>query len=398
MSQWNATCHQTGVALKTSSGCGTVKYCGAACQTAAWVDHRVACKRARKVLEKAKEATKAPGSDSGLGDMGSIMAAPNMRPQKPQQRYNGWDVYNACYYDRHEELKKLLLQPGMDIDWARSDTGGTAGHVAAQEGHEKCLAQLISKGATLLKVDDKSRAPIHMACHFGRYTTLALLLDNGVDANLRTSDELGMTPVIVSCGMGHVKLLALLLDRGADPNLARERGDTAAHIVCQGGHVKCLQLLIKRGAKINPRDVNGITPLDYARAYKHRECEDLLLLNQAVGMVVGVLRPLPEVDKVCMAASFRLCLSPSNTYLLVLFHCLVFYFLSLCSLLRKSPPSLKLRRQIRRAPDDATTRRAKRVPMAKASPRSVRLVISRCTAAPRAKLRTGPSTRCCAKS
>ena len=101
---------------------------------------------------------------------------------------------------------------------------------------------------------------------------------------------------------GHVKLLALLLDRGADPSLANKMGATAAHIACEVGHVKCVLLLIKRGVNINTRDDACYTPLDYARIFKHSECEDLLLSNDAVGMDVADLRVMGEAEKVCICS------------------------------------------------------------------------------------------------
>jgi len=102
-------CHQTGVPLMKCSGCKIAKYCSTACQTAAWVEHCAACKRARKERENLKakeEGANAPGSGSGsgsgsgLGDMGSIMAALNKGevisftrpPYMPsqQKRCDGW--------------------------------------------------------------------------------------------------------------------------------------------------------------------------------------------------------------------------------------------------------------------------------------------------------------------
>jgi ankyrin repeat protein len=277
---------------------------------------------------KAKEAAKEPGSGSGDGsgggsgsglrDMGSIMAALNMPPPQQQQRRLSSEehVYDACSHGHHKELQHILLQAGLEIDWAEPDNGFTAATIAAQGGHDECLAQLISKGANLLKASKRGAAPIHVACQYGRYTTVALLLDNGVDASLPVSSENGETPVMTCCGLGHVKILALLLDRGSDPNLTNMNGGTAAHLACEVGQVKCLQLLIKRGAKVNIRDVNGRTPLDFATTYKQRECEDLPLLNSAVGMNFEDLTPLSEADKVCNVylRHSGLCVSPSNIY------------------------------------------------------------------------------------
>ena len=256
-----------------------------------------------KAKAKAKEAAR--GSGSNLRDMGSIMAV--LMPSLPPKRYDEIDVYNACVKDNHEELEKMIKQlPRLDVNWATPDTGGTAAKVAAQKGHDRCLS-LLSKvrGVDLSKANKAGWAPIHAACQNGRHVCIDIILDNGVDANLRTTDEIGYTPAIICCMNGHVKSLAILCDRGADLNLANKNGCTAAHYACSDGYVKCLQLLGKRGADLSKQSVDGQTPLDYARRCKQAECIDLLLANGAIGMSVEDLRPVPEAEKVCiyMAAS-----------------------------------------------------------------------------------------------
>jgi hypothetical protein len=119
-----------GVTFKTCSGCGLVAYCCTACQTKAWSGHKGPCKRHRKEKEqgKAKEAAKERGSrsGSGLGDMGSIMAALNMpspQPQPQTQWYQGEHLCNACYYGHHEEVNQILGQGGIDVDWTQPGSG-----------------------------------------------------------------------------------------------------------------------------------------------------------------------------------------------------------------------------------------------------------------------------------
>lgn len=133
-----------------------------------------------------------------------------------------------------------------------------------------------------------------------------------------------------------MKVLALLLDRGSDQNLANKVGFTAAHFACSaGGHVECIKLLIKRGANINMKTLDGFTPLDVARLCKHRECEDLLLSNDAVGVDVADIPVMDEADqvRVCMYVWLRTSglglMAPSRVFAsLVLLYCL--FYLILC--------------------------------------------------------------------
>ena len=234
-----AKCKKKGKSMKRCAGCGTVWYCNAACQTADWKDHKAVCKLNKKEKkepekkEPEKKEEAARGSGSGLGDMGSILAA--LMPPPPPLRYDEVDLCNACFYGHHDELKKMLFkQRELDVNWAKPDTGCTAALVAAAKGNTQCLLLLAQHGsADLSKANKQGWAPIHIACQQGRYASLEVLLDNRVDANLLTADECGDTPAIMCSSNGHVKLLALLIDRGADPNLANMFGTTAAHKACQ---------------------------------------------------------------------------------------------------------------------------------------------------------------------
>jgi serine/threonine-protein phosphatase 6 regulatory ankyrin repeat subunit C len=190
-------------------------------------------------------------------------------------------VFNACREGQHDELLKALRQSGLDINWTHPVNGRTAAYAAAQNGHDKCLTAVIQHGGAESKMDKDGAAPIHVACNNGRIACLILLLDNGVDPNVATTNKLGLTPVVLCCLSGHVKCLALLLERGVDPDLADRGGLTPAHEACNEGQLKCLQLLIARGANFNAKDAAGRTPLDWAREKGRSECVKLLLENKA---------------------------------------------------------------------------------------------------------------------
>ena len=69
-------CGRDDVPLLNCAACGSVWYCGPACQKEGWPGHRAACKEKKKEKEKR-------GSGRGLEDMGSLLNA-LMPPPKPQ--------------------------------------------------------------------------------------------------------------------------------------------------------------------------------------------------------------------------------------------------------------------------------------------------------------------------
>ena len=126
-----AMCKKKGVSLKCS-GCGTVAYCNSDCQKSHWITHRPDCKLKKKERkrEKVKEAARSSGSGSGPIDMGSIMAA--LMPPPQPQRYDEVDRWNACFHGHHDELRKMLKQIGLDVNWFDPANGVTAAYVSAQ--------------------------------------------------------------------------------------------------------------------------------------------------------------------------------------------------------------------------------------------------------------------------
>jgi hypothetical protein len=225
-----AGCGKDGDGFKHCGGCLTVFYCSSACQLTSWAGHKAACKQIR--LLRIKE-TKEKGGD-GVGDMGYVKGT--VMPQPQSQQYEEYDIGRACFNDHRDELQKVLQQSGLDVNWAIPDDGFTAAIVSARQGHGECLAMLIQYGGIdLSKKEESGSAPIHVACRFGRIACLLLLLDHGVDANVRAADVNEHTPAILCCMAGHVKCLALLLDRKADSDLADKDGLTPAHYACMAG-------------------------------------------------------------------------------------------------------------------------------------------------------------------
>jgi hypothetical protein len=180
-----------GVTFKVCS-CGEL-YCCIACQSKAWVEHEGACKikrkdaKAKAKVEEAASAAaaavaKEQGSGRGMGDMGSIMAALKLTQHQPTpqpQRCDTAHLLEACLDDRYEELQTMMLQHGLDFNYAEPKTGATSAYISAWQGNDRCLSLLAKHGADLSQADNKGFAPIHVACQYSRYSCIEVLLDNG---------------------------------------------------------------------------------------------------------------------------------------------------------------------------------------------------------------------------
>lgn len=174
---------------------------------------------------------------------------------------------------------------------------------AAAAGDLTTTKRLLGKGVDPNATDSYGRTPAHVAAHFKRRQTLALLLKGGADPNrlerdcydvitiaavandpetirvaLRyggratnvTSRYVG-TALIAAAHLGNVEAVRVLIKAGAPLDHVNNLQWTAlleAIILGDGGprHTAVVSTLVKAGADIDIADGNGVTPLDHARS------------------------------------------------------------------------------------------------------------------------------------
>lgn len=88
------------------------------------------------------------------------------------------------------------------------------------------------------------------------------------------------SPLHYSAAQGHHEIVSLLLDSGVDINLRNYRGQTALMQACQHGHWEVVLTLILNNANIHKADyLNGGTALHLAALNGHMQCMRLLLAD-----------------------------------------------------------------------------------------------------------------------
>jgi ankyrin repeat protein len=128
--------------------------------------------------------------------------------------------------------------------------GYTPLHLAAREGHEAAIRQLLDAGADVNAVDKMTE-------------------DNSVPD--------GWTPLHLAAPAGKTKAAKLLLDKGADANATDENGKlTPLHYTAWGGDIELVKVLLVGKAGRRLQDANGRTPLDLVKIRKHSAVVKLL--------------------------------------------------------------------------------------------------------------------------
>jgi ankyrin len=207
----------------------------------------------------------------------------------------------AAVNDGNIPAAKMLLEDGAPVDAEYGYAGGqtlleraVVGGYGESATTDLAMAQLLIDYGARLQDQDRGSAALARAIEDGRPKMVALLLENGADANMTTPR--GLTPLTASLvyrqmevfhmllaknadtdktdGMGNVPLilsvshgtnaLAALLSAGADPDTEQGNGITVMHMVATRGCTNTVAMLTAAGADINKVDGRSNTPLMYA--------------------------------------------------------------------------------------------------------------------------------------
>ncbi|KAK6329625.1 hypothetical protein TWF730_006173 [Orbilia blumenaviensis] len=174
----------------------------------------------------------------------------------------------------HEEIVKLLLNKGADLEAKRND-GCTPLYAAAERGHEKIVKLLLSKNADLEAKRFDICTPLHTAVRYGHEEVVKLLLNKGADLEAKEYDD--NTPLHTAVEQGHEEVVKLLLNKNADLEAKRWDGNTPLHAAVERGNEKVVKMLIEKGADIKGIDSFGRTPLWIATRCGHERVIKMLL-------------------------------------------------------------------------------------------------------------------------
>jgi ankyrin repeat protein len=205
----------------------------------------------------------------------------NIQLSDPQGRK--YDLFRIAAMQNSTELLSLLLSNKIPYN-AEIDPWSAAHHCSFSNSPE-VLTLLIQNGIEFDNFDERGKSPFYWSILKKKFAISKILLDNGVDVNVRWKLDQTMALIHHESKDGRIEGLTFLLENGADPNSRDNRfakDSTPIHGACKFDRLKAAELLIKFNADVNAQNSEGKTALDFANESKKKLCKELVEKNGGI--------------------------------------------------------------------------------------------------------------------
>ncbi|KAL3313063.1 Ankyrin-2 [Cichlidogyrus casuarinus] len=160
------------------------------------------------------------------------------------------------------QLFNILLTYNSNIS-LKNYQSQTALHLSVIKCHDEITHILLSKVADFNALDNYGFAPIHYAIREDNLRVLSLLIDEGANVDLRTSDSYKDTPLIYACKLGRAELVDFMIACRADFTAVNARKETGYTVAVKENHAACIALMreamesVKLDTQVFSRDSSG---------------------------------------------------------------------------------------------------------------------------------------------
>jgi ankyrin repeat protein len=165
------------------------------------------------------------------------------------------------------DISVVLIDAGANLE-APGPGGSHPLHFAAMRGKTEVAKLLIARGAEIDALDDGGRTPLIAATltaqDIDNVEMIKFLLSAKADPK-RQENVYHMTPLHFGAAKNLGSVVQLLLDVGVDVNLRDGQGDTPLHHASADGRVDMVKFLIMHGADVNAANDKGEMPLKIAQ-------------------------------------------------------------------------------------------------------------------------------------
>ena len=177
---------------------------------------------------------------------------------------------------KEEWVALLLIEHGADVG-VGEDSGATLLALAEENGLYEVAVRILARDDSFEAKDPSAVLPAAVAADALR--TVSRLLEDGGEFNAKVDDGWDDEASLLHVAARHesVSIARLLLDRGIDPDVRDEDGATPLHRAAWYGSHEVGEMLLDGGASVNARAEDDLTPLHHAAHGVAPETAGLLL-------------------------------------------------------------------------------------------------------------------------
>ena len=173
-------------------------------------------------------------------------------------------------------IATVLLDGGMDVNYANAQWTKTALYWAAFRGFSNLVQLLIARNAdvNLAMTKDSLKTPLHEAA-IGHGDIIRLLVE--AKADLHKPARLGCPPLDAAAIRGQVEPVQTLIECGVDLAQTRTNGTSALFVAAENGYAAVVRVLLDAKAPVDQRAHNTCSPLGIACLNGHAEVAGMLV-------------------------------------------------------------------------------------------------------------------------
>ncbi|MDH4270760.1 MAG: ankyrin repeat domain-containing protein [Candidatus Aminicenantes bacterium] len=200
----------------------------------------------------------------------------NIRAKDPWQN----SLLAVALLEKDFAIAKLLIESGIDVNYARADIGGNEIFNAVQSGSLEITKLIYEKGVDIHTSNRWGNTPLDGAI-FGGFKEIAdFLLDKGAFLNIKGKGVASLLRASLTGGLDRVTNM-LIKENEVDFKDVSDLGDTFLHAAARGGETTFVGPLVEKGLDPNGRNVYGWTPLHEAASRGRRAMVEALVKNGA---------------------------------------------------------------------------------------------------------------------
>ncbi|KAI8787368.1 ankyrin-3 [Biomphalaria glabrata] len=226
---------------------------------------------------------------SSRDDTVRTLLAKNANPLVTGGPLNTYPLHLACARSSGAlSITKLLLTAmGKDARTVKDKDGMIPLLMAVEAGNVLVIKELLTQNGqaqiTCRRTDTGDTA-LHLACRKKDLETVKLLVDAGINLDLKNKD--GQTAVHISTWEGDENVLRYLYSVGANFNVQDKLERMPLHIAAERGHTDLVEFLISHcKATLTDRTQDGSTLIHIASKYGHPETA-LAFLKKGVPLLM----------------------------------------------------------------------------------------------------------------